>query len=305
MSSIVPGPVPIAYELTGPDEAPPVLLLNGLGMQLTQWPPSLIAVLEKAGHRVLRIDNRDIGLSGRLKGQRAPHPFIQYGMRTFGMATSAPYRLEDMADDALRVLDALEIARAHVIGLSMGGIIAQILAGGAPARVSSLTCLMSTTNNRTLPLPSGEAGSILLGLGGAPQSLDEAVDQLFEMWSFITTQDGGTSDEDLRQWLRDGIERGFDIGGWRRQSAAILETGDVRPYAEAVSAPTLVIHGTADPLVPHAGGVDIARTVPGAELELVEGMGHDLPPKHLPRITERIVRHLSAAEMAQGRQEPA
>ncbi|MEO1659254.1 MAG: alpha/beta hydrolase [Pseudomonadota bacterium] len=299
MPGIVPGPVPIAYELSGPKDGTPVLLLNGLGMQLTQWPPALIKALEDQGHRVLRIDNRDVGLSGRLKGERAPHPIVQYGMRMFGMTTSAPYKIEDMADDAARVLDTLGFGAAHVIGLSMGGIIAQVLAGGAPGRVHSLTCLMTTTNNRALPFPSGEAARILFGRGGSPKTLDDAVDHLYEMWAFIMTQDGGTTEDELRAWLRAAVVRGFDASGWRRQTAAILETGDVRAYGEAVTAPTLVIHGTADPLVPYAGGEDVARTIPGAELQLIEGMGHDLPPKHLDEITERISRHLASAHAPQ------
>lgn len=296
MPGIIQGSVPIAYELTGPKDGPPVLLLNGLGLQLTQWPPALVQALENQGYRVLRIDNRDVGLSGRLKGQRAPHPIVQYGMRMFGMTTSAPYRIEDMADDAARVLDALGFGAAHVVGLSMGGIIAQVLAGGAPGRVLSLTCLMTTTNNRSLPFPSGEAARILFGRGAAPKTLDEAVDHLYEMWAFIMTKDGGNTEDELRAWLRDSIVRGFDVSGWRRQTAAILETGDIRPYGEAVTAPTLVVHGTADPLVPYAGGEDVARTIPGAELELIEGMGHDLPPKHLDQISGRILGHLATAD---------
>ncbi|MEO1043542.1 MAG: alpha/beta hydrolase [Pseudomonadota bacterium] len=296
MPGMISGDVPIAYELSGPTDGQPVLLLNGLGMQLTQWPPALIKALEDAGYQVLRIDNRDVGLSGRLEGQRAPHPIIQYGMRMFGMSTSAPYRIEDMADDAARVLDALGIGAAHVIGLSMGGIIGQVLAGGAAGRIQSLTCLMTTTGNRSLPFPSGEAGRILFGRGESPKTLDAAVDHLYDMWTFIMTQDGGQTEEELRSWLRDSVERGFSASGWRRQTAAIIETGDIRAYGEAITAPTLVIHGTADPLVPQAAGEDVARTIAGAELVLIEGMGHDLPPKHLPQITERILGHLQATE---------
>ncbi|MEM6914312.1 MAG: alpha/beta hydrolase [Pseudomonadota bacterium] len=296
MPGIVPGDVPIAYELSGPADGKPVLLLNGLGMQLTQWPPALIQDLESAGYLVLRIDNRDVGLSGRLDGKRAPHPLVQYGMRMFGMTTSAPYRIEDMADDAARVLDTLGFGATHIIGLSMGGIIGQVLAGGAAGRVQSLTCLMTTTSNRALPFPSGEAARVLFGRGESPKTLDAAVDYLYDVWTFIMTKDGGQTEEDLRSWLRDAVTRGFSASGWRRQTSAIIETGDVRAYSEAVTAPTLVVHGTADPLVPQAAGEDVARSIRGAELALIEGMGHDLPPKHLPQISARIIRHLHAAE---------
>jgi len=236
-------------------------------------------------------------MSGRLKGKRAPHPIMQYGMRMFGMATGAPYRIEDMADDASRVLDALGITETHVVGLSMGGIIAQVLSGGAPSRVLSLTCIMTTTGNRSLPLPSMDILKRMSG-GGKPETLDDAVEGLFNVWSLIGTQDGGRTDDELRAWIRESIERGFDISGQRRQTAAIMETGDVRRYTEAVTAPTLVIHGTADPLVNMAGGKDIAKTVPNAEIELIEGMGHDLPPKHTAFITERMLRHMAAAHQS-------
>ncbi len=299
MPGVIPGDVPIAYELTGPEDGTPVLFLNGLGLQLTQWPPAMIQAFENAGYRVLRIDNRDIGLSGRLKGQRAPHPLVQYGMRMFGMTTNAPYRIEDMADDAARVLDALGITETHVVGLSMGGIIAQVLSGGAPGRVLSLTCIMTTTGNRSLPLPSLDIMKLMSSGGGKVKTVDDAVEGLFNMWSHIRTEDGGQTDDELRAWLRASLERGFDMSGQRRQTSAILETGDVRRYTEAVTAPTLVVHGTADPLVNMAGGQDIAKTIRGAEIELIEGMGHDLPPKHTEFITERILRHMVAAHQGQ------
>ena len=298
MPGIIPGNVPIAYELSGPEDGTPILFLNGLGLQLTQWPPAMIEAFENAGYRVLRIDNRDIGLSGRLKGKRAPHPIVQYGMRMFGMSAGAPYKIEDMADDAARVLDALGITETHIVGLSMGGIIAQVLSGGAPSRVLSLTCIMTTTGNRSLPLPSMDILKRMSG-GGKAETLDDAVEGLFNVWSLIGTQDGGLTDDELRAWIRESIERGFDMSGQRRQTAAILETGDIRHYTEAVKAPTLVIHGTADPLVNIAGGQDIAKTVPNAEIELIEGMGHDLPPKHTEFITERMLRHMAAAHQSQ------
>lgn len=287
------GPMPIAYEVDGPSDGQPLLMLNGLGMQLTQWPEPFLQSLHDAGLKTIRIDNRDVGLSGRAEGKKAPNPYLQLLLTTFGLSTSAPYRLEDMADDAVSVLDELGINKAHVLGLSMGGIIGQVFAARHKERVDRTVFLMTSTNNRALPRPKGEAARILFNREGPPRTLDEAVDQIVAKWQFFMTRDGGMSEADLRAFHEAAIKRGADHHGWQRQLAAIIETGDLRRrFTSQIEAPTLIIHGTEDRLVPIEGGRDIKKNIPHAALEEIEGMGHDLAPKLHDRLSGLVVDHL-------------
>ncbi|GGY38055.1 alpha/beta fold hydrolase [Parvularcula lutaonensis] len=286
------GEIPIAYEVDGPDGAPVIMMLNGLGMQLTQWPQSMLEAFHDAGFRTVRVDNRDVGLSGRVTGGKIPNPWVQIGLGLFGLSAGAPYSLADMADDAASVLDDMGIEKAHVLGLSMGGIISQMFAARYPQRTETLTLFMTTTGNRSLPLPSGEARKILMGRDPEPASIDEVVDRMVAKWQFFMTADGGMSLEELRAFHRAAAERGMDQEGWQRQMAAILETGDLRKHSRTIKAPTLVIHGTEDKLVPTAAGKDVHANIEGSRLELIEGMGHDLPPRLHGRLSDLVLSHL-------------
>lgn len=289
------GEYPITYEVDGPADGPAIMMLNGIGLQLTQWPQAFLDSLHAAGLRTVRVDNRDIGKSARAEGKRAPNPMLQMGLGLFGISAGAPYSLSDMADDAISVLDDLGIEKAHVLGLSMGGIISQVLAGRFPERVKSVVLFMTTTGNKRLPLPSGETRKILMSRGPAPTSKEEAIDQLVARWNHIKTQDGGMSEEELREFHSAAIDRGMDRQGFARQFAAILESGDVREHTRRIKAPTLIIHGIADPLVPVTGGKDIHANIPGSRIELIDGMGHDLPAKHVKRFSELVVGHCLGA----------
>lgn len=285
-------PLPIVYEIDGPEDGEAILMLNGLGMQLTQWPADFVAKFHEAGFRTVRVDNRDVGLSGRVEGKTAPNPYLQLIMRLVGVKTSAPYRLEDMAEDAKAVLDDAGIDQAHVLGLSMGGIISQVFAGLYPDRTKTLNLLMTTSGNRMLPRPKGEAAKILMSREPAAASVDEAVDQIVEKWKFFMTKDGGMSEEELRAMHKAAIIRGADPMGWQRQMAAILETGDVRPYSRRVTCPTVIVHGEDDPLVPFVAGQDIHKTIAHARFHGIPGMGHDLAPIHVPNIGALIIENL-------------
>jgi proline iminopeptidase len=287
------GAVPIAYEMEGPEGGDPVVLLNGLGMQATQWPRPVLDHLHKEGFRTIRVDNRDVGLSGRMDGAKAPNPYMQLFVTTFGFKGGAPYRLEDMADDAVSVMDELDIGAAHVMGLSMGGIISQVLAARYKDRVKRLVLFMTTTNNRSLPRPKGEAAKILFDRQPPARSAEEATERLVAKWQFFMTADGGMSVEELRAFHRAAVERGIDPEGWKRQLAAIVESGDIRKATRSIKAPALIVHGTQDKLVPIEAGRDILKNLPGARMEEIEGMGHDLPPVHHERIGKLITGHLN------------
>jgi pimeloyl-ACP methyl ester carboxylesterase len=285
----------------GPKDAPPVVLIMGLAAQMTFWPAALIDALLEAGLRVVRFDNRDIGLSGKLHGSRTMHPILQIAAQRFGFKGRAPYTLHDMVDDTVGILDALQIERAHLVGVSMGGMIAQLMAGTAPDRVASLTSIMSGTLNPKLPRPSPKLARSLFMSSPRDQSREALIERSVKMYSLIRSPDPGDAMDDLRAKMAEAVDRSHYPQGVRRQLAAIIATGDLRPFLRQVEAPALIIHGAQDPLVPVEAGRDSARTIRGAKLEILQGMAHDLPKKHVPRIAELIVQHVAAAAPAKSR----
>lgn len=285
----------IFYEDSGPASGPVIVLIMGLASQLTAWPPGMISRLNDAGFRTLRFDNRDIGLSQKLDHRRAPNLLLQSALARFRIRTLAPYRLTDMAQDTIGLMDELKIEQAHVVGISMGGMISQILSARYPERVYSLTAIMTSTNRRSLPGPRGDVARLLFRPGPPPKTTDEIVERGMEIWNLIRTRDGGLSDDELRVRVRAAVERSYCPAGQRRQTAAIVETGDLTRWTRRIAAPTLVIHGDADPLVRLAAGQDVAATIKGSRLEVISGMGHDLPPAHLNHITDLIIQHAQAS----------
>lgn len=289
--------IDIEVEEFGRTSDPAVLLIMGLAAQLTHWPMAFIDALVAAGYRVVRFDNRDIGLSEKLHAKRALKPATyMVAARLFGIRSLAPYTLHDMAADAAGVLDALEIDSAHVVGASMGGMIGQLLAANHPDRVKSFTAIMSSTNN---PKLRGADPALLREIFSArtrPHTRDEVIDRTVHLWGLIGTPDGGNNPAEFRERIAAAVDRCTYPAGVRRQIAAIISTGDLRRWTKAIAAPSLVIHGTADPLAPMQGGLDIAATIGHAKMELIDGMGHDLPPKFLHRITELVVGQLRSAE---------
>ena len=285
----------IEYELAGPDGGPVVLLIMGLAAQMTAWPDEFLAELHTAGFRTLRFDNRDIGKSQKIHNKRPPHIVRQMVRKRIGLRGGAPYRLEDMAKDAESLLNGLGIRSVHVVGVSMGGMIAQIFAAKYADRTLSFTGIMTTTNNRALPAASREIRGHLLKPAKMAATRNEAIERSMMMWGLIGTKDSGASDDELRVRIEAAYDRSNYPVGPRRQISAIGETGDLRRYTRKITAPALVIHGDADPLVPKEGGMDIAKNITGSTLELIEGMGHDLPKKHLKRITGLLVSHMRTA----------
>jgi pimeloyl-ACP methyl ester carboxylesterase len=291
--------IDIEVEDYGSKSDPAVLIIMGLAAQLTLWPMPMVEALVGKGFRVIRFDNRDIGLSQKLHERRAPSPAASMtAIRLLGLKSLAPYRLTDMAADSAGVLDALSVDRAHIVGASMGGMIGQVLAAKYPERVKSFTAIMSSTNHPKLKQADPAVLRQLFTARSKVRSNEELIDRIVAFWGVIGTPDGGNDPKEFRDKIAASIERCNYPAGVRRQIAAIVATGDLRPHAKKIAAPTLVIHGSYDPLAPLPGGLDIAATVPGARAEIIEGMGHDLPPRHLKRITNLIAEHAKAVESA-------
>lgn len=283
----------IEYETFGKRSADPLLLIMGLGAQMVLWEEEFCERLAAKGHYVLRFDNRDVGLSTKFEqaetlGLRDLLSAFQSGKRV-----SAPYTLDDMADDSVGLLDALDIDAAHVVGASMGGMIAQTVAIRHPERLRTLTSIMSTTGDPELPQPKPDAVTALAT--PAPTERTANVDHAVRVWRTIGSPGFPFDEERIRERAALQFDRCFHPPGMARQLSAILAQGSRRAALRDVKAPTLVIHGSEDPLVPIEAGRDTAAAVPGAELLVIEGMGHDLPRGAWDRIIDAVTSHARKA----------
>ena len=282
----------------GDSSRPVVLLIMGLGMQLIAWPPAMVQGLVDAGFRVVRFDNRDAGLSQHFDELGMPN-LVWQGMKyKLGLRITPPYSLTEMAMDSVGVLDGLEIAQAHIVGLSMGGMIAQRVALLAPARVLSLTSVMSSSGARDLPAASAEVTKALLSRPvnkGKQAAIDHSVKLFKVIGSHGSTPGFEMLDSDLRQRVTEATERSYHPQGIARQMVCIVADGARAKALSGITASTLVVHGKADPLVPFACGEDTARRIPGAALVGVEEMGHDLPPGVVARLLELLIPHFEKA----------
>jgi pimeloyl-ACP methyl ester carboxylesterase len=273
---------------------PVVLLIMGLGMQLVAWPGEMIDALVDAGYRVVRHDNRDVGLSQHFNHLGAPNVIWAQVKLKMGLSPNAPYTLQNMADDAVGVLDALGVERAHVVGLSMGGMIAQRVALSAPQRVASLTSIMSSSGARGLPEARSDVIRALFSRPMGP-GLDAIVDHYLRLMRLIGSPGYPMPEPLLRERILAGLRRSHNPVGTLRQMMAIAaDVGSRARALGAIRAPTLVLHGKADPLVPYACGEDTARRIPGARLVGIDGMGHDLPPGVVDHVLRHTLPHLQA-----------
>ncbi len=296
MAQIFANGISLEYEECGPETGPAVLMIMGLGAQLVHWPDDMIETLAGSGYRVIRFDNRDVGLSHKFHDKRAPHPIAQVIGQAVGLKSLSPYTLADMATDAENLLHQLGIRQAHIVGVSMGGMIGQLMASHHPHRITSLTSIMSGTGNPSLPKADRKIARHLI-LPSKPLSDRGAIiDRTMTFYDLIGTQDPDKDVSELRARIEAAFDRCYYPSGLRRQIAAILSTGDFRPDLKKISAPTLVIHGSHDPLASVEGGKDSAANIQNAQLEIIEGMGHDLPKKFLPQISGLILTHMNRAE---------
>ena len=278
----------VAYETFGDPTNPTILLVAGLYNQLVRWPVELCELLVAQGYRVVRFDNRDIGLTDKMNGIRAPS-FLRLLLNHYlGIPVSAPYSLNDMAADTVGVMDALDVKQAHIVGMSMGGMISQLVAGLYPDRILSLTSIMST---------SGEWGKGVASLKVARQMTKAtsknrtALDNSVETWRIIGSPAYPMSDELVRAQLLAEHKRSNYPAGYMRQIAAIRTAPGRAKLLQTIKVPALVIHGQQDLLVPVSGGIDTAKHIPQAELALFEGMGHTLPQALLKTFAELIVKN--------------
>ncbi|HUD52250.1 alpha/beta hydrolase [Parvibaculum sp.] len=275
MAQVQANGITIEYESFGPSDRETVLLIMGLGGQLTMWQTELCHELVARGYRAIRFDNRDVGLSTKFEAAGMPDMAAIFGALMTGKKPDAPYSLDDMAADAVGLLDALEIGRAHIVGASMGGMIAQLVAANHPERALSLTSIMSTTGNPALPQAKPEVMTMLMT--PAPADLEGAIQRGIKMWQMIGSPGFPTDETILREWVTRDVKRSAYPVGVARQMAAIVSNGDRREKLKGIKVPAVVLHGDADPLVPVEGGRDTAASIPGAELRIVPGMGHDFP----------------------------
>jgi len=275
---------------------PVVLLIMGLGMQLIAWPPEMVQGLVDTGYRVVRFDNRDAGLSQHFEALGKPKVLWAGLKYRLGWRIRPPYSLLDMARDALGVLDALQIDTAHVVGASMGGMIAQRLTLLAPARVLSLTSVMSSSGARGLPGPAPEVSRVLMSRP-AGKGLDAAIDHSVRVFKTIGSPGFAMRDADWRDLVGAAARRSLYPVGILRQMVAVLADRTRADELAGIQVPTLVAHGRADPLVPFACAEDTARRIPGARLAGIDGMGHDLPPGVVERLLALLIPHLDAANL--------
>lgn len=269
----------------------PVLLVMGLGGQLIHWPDSLIQALLEEGYRVIRLDNRDSGFSTHFHAAGTPNLAWIAAQVWIGFGMRLPYTLADMADDVVAVLEALRIPEAHVLGLSMGAMIAQRVALSAPGRIRSLTCIMGSSGARGTMTPRA---SVMRTVAGKPRGAAGDPEVLARYYTrflrTISSQRYGPSEEAIREVLESTARRHLpdSVANYRQLAAVIADTGRA-DMLRRISCPTLVIHGAEDPLVPRAGSVDTARRIPNAQLEIIPDMAHDLVPVPHPEIVRRVL----------------
>ncbi|MEP7300973.1 MAG: alpha/beta hydrolase [Caldimonas sp.] len=272
----------------GSPDGEPLLLIMGLGMQLLGWHEDFVASLVAQGFRVIRFDNRDIGLSEGFEAAGSPNLTIGSLRYALGLKVPSAYTLADMAADSVGVLDALGIARAHVCGASMGGMIAQRMAARYPERVKSLTLMMTSSGSRRLPGPSLKVRGALIARPKNPLDVAGVVEHYVGLYRLIGSPGFPAAADYLRRRFTVSVTRAYRPAGTARQMIAIAADGSRSHLLGEIRVPTHVIHGAADPLVPVPAGRDLGARIPGATLDVVEGMGHDLPRELWPRFAAGI-----------------
>jgi len=294
MPSVVVKGIQIEYRTFGNSSSRPLLLIIGLGAQMIYWDADLCKDLVARGNYVIIFDNRDVGLSTKFGETGMPNIPEIFGKLLQGEKVNPPYTLDDMADDAVALLDGLNIRKAHVCGMSMGGMIAQTIAIRHPERVLSLISIYSTTGNPEVPQPKPEI--IRLLVAPPPNERQAFIEHMLVVFRTISGPGFPLDEAWTRKIIGESYDRSFYPEGTVRQFVAILTQPNRAPALSSIKVPTLVIHGTSDPLVPVEGGKDTAKVIKGAELILIEGMGHDLPHGGAwPRIVEAIDKHTQRA----------
>ncbi|MCH2172998.1 alpha/beta fold hydrolase [Myxococcota bacterium] len=286
--------IEIEYASIGPSDGRPLLLLRGLGTQMIHWDPRLCEQIVEAGHRLIIFDNRDVGLSSHFSDAGSPDLGAVLAALAAGDEPEVPYRLKDLANDVVGLMDALGYESAHLAGISMGGMIVQQVAIDHPRRVRSLTSVMSTTSEPNLPGPTPEAQAALSST--PPRERSAYIAHTVENQRCFTGKGFPFDEKTNAQIAGRAFDRAFDPDGVTRQAAAVMASGSRHEALAQVRIPTLVIHGSDDPLIPVAGGAATARAISGARLQIVDGMGHDLPEGSWPQWVPSLAAHTNASE---------
>lgn len=287
--------VSLYFESQGNESDPVILMIMGLSVQLILWPQLLVDLLVAKGFRVVRFDNRDVGLSTKLDHLGVPNIPLEFARFMMHLPVRAPYRIDDMARDTAGLIDALGLNRPHVVGASMGGMIGQNLAGVFPDKVATLTSIMSTTGRRNLPKAQWRALQALMAPQPKRGDTEGAIRRLMRVIRLIGSQSYPADEASLRELCERHVLRSYHPAGGMRQLTAIAASDDRRAVVRNIKAPTLVIHGDEDPLVRPAAGADTAQTIRDgggdARLAIFKGMGHDFPAQLIPQIAEEIAVH--------------
>ena len=304
MSIVAANGINLCYDEVGDAKAPVILLIMGLGTQMIAWPDAFCLTLAQRGFRVVRFDNRDIGLSTKIENAALVDLVAAFSRAMAGKPVEAPYTLDDMAADAIGLMNVLRVNRAHLVGASMGGMIAQIVAAKYADRARSLTSIMSSSGDPGLPPGKPEAISALLSPRPASTDRETIIREGVRVLSAIGSPGFPTSDAELRAKVERSADRSYYPPGAGRHLLAVLASGSRVELLKKISMPTLVIHGADDPLVPVEAGEDTARHIPGARLKIIPGMGHDLANGLIPILVEAIAHHCLAADSAEIRGHP-
>ena len=296
MPQVTANGIDIEYEAFGSPSDPTLLLIMGLGMQLIAWPEPFCRELASQGFHVIRYDNRDTGFSTKFDGASAPGVPALLIRSLLRLPIRVPYTLRDMAGDATGLLDTVGIPSAHIVGASMGGMIAQNVAASFPQRVRSLTSIMSTSGHRSLPGADPLVSRHLFRSRPTSADREAVIAHNMRTLELIGSPAYPIDEETRREMTSLSFDRCYYPAGFTRHVAAIVQDGDRRQRLGMISAPTLVIHGREDPLVPLAGGIDTAKHIPGARLEIIDGMGHNLPAALWPTLIELIAGHARNAD---------
>lgn len=300
MSRIIEGKlksngIELHYVDMGPESGEPLLLVMGLACQLTVWPQILLDQLVDAGYRIIIFDNRDIGLSTEINARLEASPPVAFLRFKMGFRVAAPYSLLDMVNDAKGLLDGLGIESAHVVGVSMGGMITQLFCATYPEVVRSATIIMSSDNHPKNPAPDIRVLWKMNGGGVKGHHLEAAIARGMAFWQAVQSPGFPTDFDLVKTRLEDNYRRSYRPAGILRQMRAIMATGDIGRFHEKIKQPVQIIHGDADPLVKLQCGERLAKGIAHSHLEVIKGMGHDLPAQLMPDFAELIDKHASRA----------